>query len=429
MHAMAEEGPEASVASSVTAAGHWWEIHASPFSSWNTMRRWPLPQADAHASSSSYDDADRSSISNTTSFTNASTHSALSMDSSSAELVGAPVENHIWSQLLLNVGTNGKARSSSHEDGESSLEVLSSSWELSPSSLNCLEKHLSSCDGLPNNLSDLVTNWSISPPNPQLHQYIAPSTCAVSIDRRPPVAHHSASDASRAKHEGGNSTSYPPSYDHSMKGTDTPFFRRPIGLDESDMPWSNRRNLSDQLSFAGCLNMKPSVNGSDSCDGNRCQSSTITGNGKVSRATEGKKKRSEDSSETHLKKPKPDGSMVSSQKLQEPKVKIAEKVSALQQLVSPFGKTDQASVLMETITCITVLQKQVQLLSAPYLKSSASKEQNSWGELERKEKAEAKYDLRSRGLCLVPVASIPQVHRESNRPDYWMPTYRSCLYR
>ncbi|URE03358.1 HLH [Musa troglodytarum] len=411
---MAEEGPEASVASSVTAAGHWWEIHASPLSSWNTMRRWPLPQADGNASSSSYDDADMLSISNTTSFTNASTHSALSMDSSSAELVGAPVENHIWSQLLLNVGTNGEARSSRHEDGENSLEVLSSSWALSPSSLNCLEKHLSSCDGLPNNLSDLVTNWSIAPPKPQLHQYIAPSTCAVSIDRRPLVAHYSASDASRAKHEGGNSTSYSPSYDHSMKGAATPFFPGPIGLDESDVPRSNRRNLSDQIFFAGCLNMKPSVNGSDSCHGNRCQGSTITGNGKVSRATEGKKKRSEDSSETHLKKPKPDGSMVSSQK--EPKVKIAEKVSALQQLVSPFGKTDQASVLMETITCITVLQKQVQ-------------EQNSWGELERKEKAEAKYDLRSRGLCLVPVASIPQFRRESNRPDYWMPTYRSCLYR
>ncbi|RWW63531.1 hypothetical protein BHE74_00029278, partial [Ensete ventricosum] len=308
-------------------------------------------------------------------------------------------------------------------------EVLSSSWALSPPSPNCFEKHLSSCDALRNNLSDLVTNWSIAPPYPQLHQYIAPSTCAVSIDRRPPVAHYSASDDWRAKHEVGNSTSYSPSYDHSTKGAATPFLRGPIGLGESDVPWPNKRNLSDQIYFAGCLNMKPSVNGSDSCDGNKCQSSTITGNGKVSRATEGKKKRSEDSSETHLKKSKPDGSMVSSHKLQEPKVKIAEKVSALQQLVSPFGKTDQASVLMEAITCITVLQKQVQLLSAPYQKSSATKEQNSWGELERKEKADAKYDLRSRGLCLVPVASIPQVHRESNRPDFWTPTYRSCLYR
>lgn len=71
----------------------------------------------------------------------------------------------------------------------------------------------------------------------------------------------------------------------------------------------------------------------------------------------------------------------------------------------------------------------MQLLSDPYMKSSSSKDYNPWGGLDRKEKAEAEADLRSRGLCLVPVSCTPQVYRDSNGPDYWTPPYRSCLYR
>jgi hypothetical protein len=54
---------------------------------------------------------------------------------------------------------------------------------------------------------------------------------------------------------------------------------------------------------------------------------------------------------------------------------------------------------------------------------------NAWGRLEDKEGAEM-VDLRSRGLCLVPVSCTPQAYRDSNDgPDYWTPPYRSCLYR
>ncbi|KAG6515690.1 transcription factor bHLH113-like isoform X1 [Zingiber officinale] len=171
---------------------------------------------------------------------------------------------------------------------------------------------------------------------------------------------------------------------------------------EANAPWS----LSDGIPFDGCSDAKRST----------------------ARSGQGKKKRSEETAES-LKKSKCGSSSVSSQKMQVPKAKIAEKISALQQIVSPFGKTDQASVLMETITYIRILQEQVQLLSDPYLRSSAIKGQDSsWdGEMETTVESEA-YELRSKGLCLVPVSSIPPLESESNGPGFWMPAFHSCLY-
>lgn len=90
----AQEGSEASVASSSTAPSNWWEVHPNPLSSWNTMGRWQPPNP--HSNSCDED------ISNTTtSFTNTSNHSGLTMDSSSANLSGEPAENNLWSQVLL----------------------------------------------------------------------------------------------------------------------------------------------------------------------------------------------------------------------------------------------------------------------------------------------------------------------------------------
>ncbi|MCO5592186.1 hypothetical protein L7F22_046182 [Adiantum nelumboides] len=98
------------------------------------------------------------------------------------------------------------------------------------------------------------------------------------------------------------------------------------------------------------------------------------------------------------------------------KEKLGERITTLQQLVSPFGKTDTASVLLEAIGYIKFLQDQVQTLSSPYLKSannpaSQSGEKNQNGE-------EAKPDLRSKGLCLVPLSCTMQVAND-NGADYW----------
>ncbi|XP_058773814.1 transcription factor bHLH123-like isoform X2 [Vicia villosa] len=103
------------------------------------------------------------------------------------------------------------------------------------------------------------------------------------------------------------------------------------------------------------------------------------------------------------------------------KEKMGDRITALQQLVSPFGKTDTASVLSEAIEYIKFLHEQVTLLSTPYMKSGASSEiqQNSG---KTKKSDGAKQDLRSRGLCLVPISSTFPVTHETT-VDFWTPTF------
>ncbi|KAI3921125.1 hypothetical protein MKX01_036104 [Papaver californicum] len=220
------------------------------------------------------------------------------------------------------------------------------------------------------------------------------------------------------------------------------------GSSRLEEPWSNStKNLSDIISFNSFLNKplmdvqpskhcssKPSNSSEAKKHGHENTSSAKgSGRGDGNSSGEGKKKRSEDHSATVFKKPKQDNSTVSSLKVQVPKVKLGDRITALQQIVSPFGKTDTASVLQEAIGYIKFLQEQVQLLSNPYVKPNSTK--NPWGLLERKDHAnnigavEVKLDLKSRGLCLVPISCTPQVHRENSVSDYWTPIYRGSLYR
>ncbi|CAI9087689.1 OLC1v1021832C2 [Oldenlandia corymbosa var. corymbosa] len=53
------------------------------------------------------------------------------------------------------------------------------------------------------------------------------------------------------------------------------------------------------------------------------------------------------------------------------KEKLGDRITALQQLVSPFGKTDTASVLHEAIEYIKFLHDQVNVLSTPYMKNGS----------------------------------------------------------
>ncbi|KAG0460294.1 hypothetical protein HPP92_023422 [Vanilla planifolia] len=96
--------------------------------------------------------------------------------------------------------------------------------------------------------------------------------------------------------------------------------------------------------------------------------------------------------------------------LREKKDRIGERVATLQQLVSPFGKSDTASVLTEATAYIKFLHDQLQVLSSPYLQSSpSSKLQEGEG-----------CSLRSRGLCLMPLATTVLIAR-SNGADIWAP--------
>ncbi|XP_034595423.1 uncharacterized protein [Setaria viridis] len=115
------------------------------------------------------------------------------------------------------------------------------------------------------------------------------------------------------------------------------------------------------------------------------------------------------------------------------KEKLGDRITALHQLVSPFGKTDTASVLLEAIGYIRFLHSQIevhgerhsifpedpgQLLHDNALKKRGQPEQvllviDHDGSCE-----EAKKDLRSRGLCLVPVSCTLDVGVDVVA-DYW----------
>ncbi|XVE56092.1 hypothetical protein DITRI_Ditri03aG0209400 [Diplodiscus trichospermus] len=97
------------------------------------------------------------------------------------------------------------------------------------------------------------------------------------------------------------------------------------------------------------------------------------------------------------------------------KEKLGDRIAALQQLVAPFGKTDTASVLMEAIGYIKFLQNQVETLSVPYMKSSRNKTSRSkqGGSTMVEGNEEPKRDLRSRGLCLVPLSCMSYVTNDS----------------
>ncbi|WOK96438.1 transcription factor bHLH112-like [Canna indica] len=103
------------------------------------------------------------------------------------------------------------------------------------------------------------------------------------------------------------------------------------------------------------------------------------------------------------------------------KEKLGDRITALQQLVSPFGKTDTASVLHEAIEYIKFLHDQVRVSSAPYLKNGQQMQQVK--SMEKPKDCEGQdQDLRSRGLCLVPISSTFAVANEIPT-DFWTPTF------
>uniref|UniRef100_A0ACD5X3S2 Uncharacterized protein n=1 Tax=Avena sativa TaxID=4498 RepID=A0ACD5X3S2_AVESA len=79
--------------------------------------------------------------------------------------------------------------------------------------------------------------------------------------------------------------------------------------------------------------------------------------------------------------------------------KLGDKITALQQLVSPYGKTDTASVLHEAAACIRSLHEQIQILAAPIpgVSCSSPSSQDTGGE--------PSMSLRRQGLCVAPLSA------------------------
>ncbi|KAL0392459.1 UNVERIFIED_CONTAM: Transcription factor [Sesamum radiatum] len=122
----------------------------------------------------------------------------------------------------------------------------------------------------------------------------------------------------------------------------------------------------------------------------------------------------------------------------EKKEKVSERISALQQLVSPYGKTDTASVLLEAMEYISFLHEQVkekkekvserisalQQLVSPYGKTDTASvlleamEYISF--LHEQVKDDETSTLKAKGLCLVPISFTVGV-ASSNGADIWAP--------
>ncbi|CAN4100244.1 unnamed protein product [Withania somnifera] len=117
------------------------------------------------------------------------------------------------------------------------------------------------------------------------------------------------------------------------------------------------------------------------------------------------------------------------------KEKLGDRITSLHQLVSPFGKTDTASVLSEAIGYIRFLQAQIQALSSPYLGNASGSmghtPQQSVNFLDgnflkrrpayKQDSQHKPMDLRSRGLCLVPISCMANVGSDTGA-DYWAPS-------
>ncbi|XP_020579994.1 transcription factor bHLH113-like isoform X3 [Phalaenopsis equestris] len=99
------------------------------------------------------------------------------------------------------------------------------------------------------------------------------------------------------------------------------------------------------------------------------------------------------------------------------KERLGDKIAALQQLVSPFGKSDTASVLHEALAYIRFLHEQV--LSSPYLRQRLPTSASLQGSTAEGEIRLG--DLQSRGLCLVPLTCTMHVPN-SNGADLWAPS-------
>lgn len=175
--------------------------------------------------------------------------------------------------------------------------------------------------------------------------------------------------------------------------------------------------LNNLASFEGVPFDLHHLQESSECPSNSCQKISFM-NGTIETKT------GIDHSETEASQPLPKRPRFESRSIPPFKVrkeKLGDRIAALQQLVAPFGKTDTASVLLEAIGYIKFLQEQVETLSVPYLKNGACtmSQWNIQGSEDEDNSEEPKRDLRSKGLCLVPLSCTSYVTNDNG--SVWSP--------
>ncbi|KAM5556277.1 hypothetical protein ABKV19_023927 [Rosa sericea] len=104
--------------------------------------------------------------------------------------------------------------------------------------------------------------------------------------------------------------------------------------------------------------------------------------------------------------------------------KLSDKITALQKLVSPYGKTDTASVLQEASIYIVLLQQQIQnlhrIFSSSYKNAAGLHTQESGS-------SSQVLDLRSKGLCLVPISMTQKVTMDEGFDEDHLSTSRKFV--
>ncbi|KAD4982968.1 hypothetical protein R6Q59_002617 [Mikania micrantha] len=460
---MAEHCNKNSTATSCSAAKWWSDVHSSSICSWTGDVSYATnpPCNDSHKPNSNCSNGEEDVSVSSSFITNASNNSGLSMESS-RKLVEKSSNNdsyaeavsdnhHLWNQVLLDVGATGELQNISTRMNEPAcdyLKKIDSGWEFSsPANINQFQKNFNGFKDVlyQNKIPSTVNSWSIAPQEDEIspqfdHQY--DNIGQFTTMKNEQQDNNIECDGLFRRRLSGHAIDYDAGIHHQMVVGDNykNFYngmsdmgrgfvdlvalgnclnKPSLESNMSSKSMMNTMNLPDRSRKPGLLNSYQSI---------RPRGSTLAkisgrGNGVVN---EGKKKKSGDQSGPLLKKIKLETATLSSTKI--PKAKLGDKIAALQQIVSPFGKTDTASVLWEAIGYIKCLQEQVQLLSNPYLKTNIIKE--SWVRFDTKDRGDMNHDLKSRGLCLVPVSCTPQVYHENNGSDYhWTPTYRGCFYR
>ncbi|XP_063936998.1 transcription factor bHLH112 isoform X2 [Daucus carota subsp. sativus] len=476
--AMADEETSMLNSAATSSSGpNWWPgnhqhvVHAAPLSAWDITNPSWNPQNPNSSYSSCEEDI---SMSASASLSRLTVQPTGRLDGQGC--VPDSADNHLWNQVLLSaVGNNGDLHNT-QDVGDNSIDAFSlknfpcdylkkmddNGWDI-PS----LEKNF---NGFGNSMfeterlgkaSNLINNWSIAPPETEISSQFNPSSCFISLSpaadqystatnqkmvssylpHNPKLEDETCASGNLfGRSMSTNGTGYPMGIDSTSVGDNTKFYSAVPdvscnkGINFADLPrfsshlskpWisiKEAKPILKSLNLSDCK--KESLKASHTPTASRCN--TPTSNRKAHMlANEGKKKRYEENSDTASKKPKHESSTVSSAKV--PKAEWREKITSLQQIVSPFGKTDAASVLWEAINHIKFLRDQVHLLSNPYIKTNPIKD--PWGGMDRKVRGQTEVDLKSRGLCLVPVLCIPQAYRENVGPDYLTPAYRGCLYR
>ncbi|XP_071735741.1 uncharacterized protein [Rutidosis leptorrhynchoides] len=340
---MAEQCNENAIATHTSTAKWWPDVHASSICSWTTGANYATnpPNPSSNCSGGEED------VSMSNSFTtNASNNSGLSMESSRRLVEKASVNDpygeavsdnhHLWNQVLLSE-TTGELQHISTRMYEPACDYLkkidsSSAWEFSS-----------------------PTNPEISPQfNPQYNAQFAPIK-----------NEHVESDI---EHEGlfrrglnTNDIGYQGGVSDMVSADNNKYCNNYNGT--ADIECANGMGFVDLVAFGSYLNKAPSesqmsyksimnaINLPDRRDPvmhNSYQPVKLRGgtlNNKVNGrgngvANEGKRKKSEDQSGSTLKKTKLDhtSTVSSTNKIQVPKAKLGDKITVLQQIVSPFGK-------------------------------------------------------------------------------------------